>query len=430
MPVRIFGSDVGPAAIERARAGIYPTSIERDMPEERLRRYFTRVAGGYRIANELRELCVFSRHDLGRDPPFTRVDLIVCRNVGIPHQNIPLLHYALTESGRLVLGHGEILTGFDHLFELVDRDNRIYARKPGSSALALSSALRRMPKRVPLRELEHEVDRLLQSKYGPPAVVVDDASEIVLARGRIGRYLELPADPARPEVLGMAREGLLTDLRLALQRARGSDAPVRRVAEVRLEGVTCSVGIEVSRVRERYFLVVFDETPAVEPKLPTREPRVIQRLREEIVATKVHLQSVIDDQRTINLDLATANGELRSVNHELHSVTEELERSKQELLSANQEIGSASAEIDDRNSELARDNAELRAVLATFDTLDDVDRAIESTLALCVPRLADGARVDLLDQGTLRQVAHTDPIPAREPAVEAVRNRRVERAGG
>ncbi|HUB07685.1 MAG TPA: chemotaxis protein CheB [Myxococcales bacterium] len=396
--LQLFGSDVSEAAIDRARVGVYPESIAADVGEARLKRFFTHVEGGYRVERAIRELCVFVKHDLTRDPPFTRLDLVSCRNVLIyfgaelQKKTIPLFHYALNQPGFLWLGKSETIGGFGDLFALEDRAAKIYARKPAAVRLlpplprGMAAASRAPAVQVGrdapagMIDLSREADRLLMARYGPAAVVVNDSFDILCTRGHTGAYLELPSGETRLGLFSMAREGLLAELRVALQRARKEDAPVRREgAHVRVNGGVKHVHLEVTpfrpaSARERYFLVVFEDA-SPEPEAaakgkraasaePEVEPALAQKLRQELTATKDYLQSAIEDHANTNEELAATNEELLSTNEELQSTNEELETAKEELQSSNEELTTVNDELQTRNVELTQAHDDLQNVLA------------------------------------------------------------------
>src|SRR3989449_6972963 len=239
IPIQLFGTDLSQTAIEKARAGTYPENIAADVSPERLQRFFAKVEGGYRIAKTIRDTCVFARQNLLQDPPFSRIDLISCRNVliylGLVLQKrvMPIFHYALRPRGFLMLGGAEGVIGTaSDLFELMDRKHKIYCRKSTASGLHFDFAASRYSFEagniasgketqqreggVHLTDLHKEADRLLLTKYSPVAVVINDDMEVLESRGHVGLYLELAPGRASFNVLKMAREGLLFDLQAAI----------------------------------------------------------------------------------------------------------------------------------------------------------------------------------------------------------------------
>ncbi len=297
-PVKILATDVNDAALDRARAGVYVDNIELDVPPERLRRFFAKVDGHYQIGKVVRDLCVFSRHNLATDPPFSRLDFISCRNVliymDVPLQKrvLPALHYALNPGGFLLLGSSESIGAFGDLFAVVDAKNRIYTRNhaghaaplldfgsynelgaalrfPAVSAQASWSAL----------DVQKEADRVLLARYAPVGVVVDENMTVLQFRGRTGPYLEPAPGAASLDLLKMLREGLLSEARSALGQARAEGGVVRREAiPVRVGDAFRLVNIEVLPIKVppsgvRCFVVLFDETaPPRRRRRPPRRP--------------------------------------------------------------------------------------------------------------------------------------------------------------
>jgi len=397
IPMQIFGTDLSENAIQRARIGIYKDSIARDVSEVRLRRFFHRVTGGYQISKSIRDMCVFARQNVFNDPPFSRMDLISCRNVLIylspvlQKRVIPTFHYALKAGGFLLVGNSEGLLGAGvDLFNLVDRKSKIYQKKGVSSPVTFGLTInttaavepelekragngkeQELPK-TPL-DVQREADRLLLSKYVPSAVVVNDALEIVQTRGRTSRYLELPTGKASLNLLKMARPGLLYELRGVIDKVRKTGVPaVRENIAIDDGEATISVKLEVVPFRtpardERHMLVLFEEIsqekPAPEPRrIPKRPPKEVSdmkdiqiaQLKQELASTKEYLQSIIEAQEATNEELQSANEEIQSGNEELQSTNEELQTSKEELESANEELNTVNEEIQHRNHQLAQ----------------------------------------------------------------------------
>ena len=259
-PVQLFGSDLSEPVIAKARAGLYPDAALRDVSEERRRRYFVKTDRGYRINKTVRDQCVFVQHDLARDPPFSKLDVVSCRNVliyfdqALQKRIVPSFHYALNQPGYLLLGHSESISGFSQLFSVVDKASKIFART------ALASTLRFAPRadtrRVERPAAEHDtrvqvsgkvdvakhLDRLLLARYAPPGVLINDKLQILQFRGQTGSFLQpAPGDPQN-DVIKMARPGLISALRATIAQARKDKAPVRRDGvEVDQDGVTQEV---------------------------------------------------------------------------------------------------------------------------------------------------------------------------------------------
>src|SRR2546426_7361086 len=271
IPIQLFGTDLSQLGIEKARAGTYPESIAADVSPERLRRFFVKVEGGYRINKTIRNMCVFARQNLLQDPPFSRIDVISCRNVLIYLEPVlqkrimPIFHYALKPRGFLMLGGAEGIIGTaSDLFELMDRKHKIYCRKSTASGLHFDFAASRYSieaggiasgKEAQQREggrhlldLHKEADRLLLTKYSPVAVGINDDMEGLESRGHVGLYLELAPGRASFNILKMAREGLLFDLQAAINDAKKEKegVPIRKEnIQIERNGELTDVNLEI-----------------------------------------------------------------------------------------------------------------------------------------------------------------------------------------
>ena len=388
--VQIFATDVSESAIEHARAGIYPASIAADVGAERLRRYFTRTDGNYRINKQIRDLCVFARQDLTKDPPFSRLDLVMCRNVliymdtALQRKLIGLFHYALLPAGYLVLGQAESIGTHASLFSLLDKKHRIHRKKalPGvaptvqTQAYQASSLARKRPASKPESRdagLHSEVNRVLLDRYAPAGVVVDGDLQIVQFRGETGSFLEPAPGDASLNLLKMVREGLLFDVRAAVQEARKSRQPVKRDnLEITVGRQRRRVAIEVvplSDSERPHFLVLFEDLtharsrakqqPATARKTTSRDAAGVAMLQRELAASREYLQSIIQELEAANEELQSANEEILSSNEELQSTIEELDTAKEELQSTNEELTTVNEELHARNEELSRVNSDL-----------------------------------------------------------------------
>jgi two-component system, chemotaxis family, CheB/CheR fusion protein len=395
-PLQLFGSDLSERAIEAARQGHYPDKIAKQVGAERLARFFHPEGGGYQINRDVRERCVFVRHDLVTDPPFSKLDLVSCRNVliylgaALQQRVIPIFHYALNQPGYLLLGPAETISGFEAQFHSIDADARIYARKPGprtSLTFPIASQLGRLPTRRPADavrsalDVQREVDHVLLARYAPACVLIDDNLDVVQFRGRTGSYLEAPPGQPQLNVLKMAREGLASELPLIIQRARQHDAPVRQDnLVVRDHGQERRFHLEVVPLRrassaKRHFLVVF-EAVASKPipaarhapgKLRQRDRRELERVRQELDATKEYLNSAVAQHLATSEELGITNVELQSTNEELQSTNEELQTAKEELQSTNEELETVNEELQRGNRDLRDANDDLVNVLASVD---------------------------------------------------------------
>jgi two-component system CheB/CheR fusion protein len=401
--VKIFGSDLSDRAIQAARQGIYSESAIADVAPARMSRFFDRFDGGFRIAKQVRDMCVFARHDLARDAPFARLDLISCRNVLIyfdaqlQRRIIPTLHHCLNDRGHVFLGQNETIHTFRELFRAVDKEHRIFAKIGDSPTIAYQLPLGREAEAATddktstihaprtARQVQRQADHLLLSRYAPPAVVVNDQLEIVEYRGRTGAYLEPPPGQPQANILRMAREGLVPHLHDVLERAKFQSSSVRK------EGVHVQAGeqavelsIEVIPLAstpgapDGYFLVVFEETATraarslAEPSTPAGRPagdaaEEARRLHSELLATRDYLQSLIAEHQATTGELAAANEELIAGNEELQSTNEELQSAKEELQSTNEELTTVNDQLEGRNHELDRLANDLANILESVE---------------------------------------------------------------
>jgi two-component system CheB/CheR fusion protein len=403
-PVLVFGSDLSDKAIEHARAGLYSEAAMREVGEERRNRFFVKSERGWRVGKALRDLCVFARNDVARDPPFSRLDLVSCRNVliyfghALQKRVLASLHHSLNQPGYLLLGRSESVSSAPRLFAPATASGKLFARKPVPSTFRLPPRAGAVPfAHGPLtgETAEHtrteggsgqHVDAMILARYGPPGVVVSERLEVVQFRGRTGPYLEPPAGEPQTHLLKMARPGLRAPLRIALSQSRKTSAPVRKErVEVDLDGSgrTCDIVVLPSRAPgigdERSFVVLFEERasepakrPGTKPAGPRpgaarHDPAAFLRLEEELASTKESLGSLIEEHGRANDELASANTEFVSVNEELQSMNEELETAKEELQATNEELTTVNDELNGRNQELQLANADLVNLLETVE---------------------------------------------------------------
>lgn len=386
VPIKIFGSDLSERAIESARAGLYAESELDGVSPERVARFFDRAEGSYRVNKRVRDLCVFVRHDLTRDPPFAKLDLISCRNVliyfdtDLQRRIVPLLHHSLNAKGYLFLGSSEGIGGFGEIFAAVDKEHRIFLKVGESPRVEYPLALgreaeSRLPGLLPTqrprpaREAQKQADHVLLSRYAPPGVVVNDRLDVVQFRGRTGDFIEPPPGQPQTNLLKMTREGLVTHLRDALERAKTQSATIRK------EGIRLASGVDARVVNlevvplvraagatERYFLVVFEEADVrcSVPVSPPGEHSAAQltpdaettRLEADLAATRDYLQVVVAEHQDATEELAAANEEMVATNEELQSTNEELQSAKEELQSTNEELTTLNDELRSSNRQL------------------------------------------------------------------------------
>jgi two-component system, chemotaxis family, CheB/CheR fusion protein len=407
LPVQVFATDLNEILIEKARAGIYPKSITHDVSPERLRRFFAEVDAHFRVAKVIRDECVFARHNLLADPPFSQIDLISCRNLLIylepstQKRVMPLLHYALKPNGFLVLGSSETAASYRDLFAVEDARHKIFRSRPGIRRLAPSPAGSMRPTAEPFgprpnrardtaSDAQKAAERILLAKYAPPSVVIDEELDILQFHGDTGPYLALAPGKASLNLLKMARDGLPVALRAAISRSRKEATSIRQEGlRVKSNGEYREINLEVIPLQggpghEGAFLVLFEavapaaarpargkrgrgraqETSLAAEGEETAEWRNV-RLEEELRATREFLQSVIEQQEAANEELQSASEELQSTNEELQSINEELETSKEEIQSTNEELTTVNEELQNRNRELHASTQFAQNIVAT-----------------------------------------------------------------
>lgn len=390
--LQVFGTDISDPALERARHGLYGGVIADTVSEQRLRRFFTRTDGSYQISKMIRECCVFARHDVTRDPPFSRLDIVSCRNVLIyldaktQRRVLPTFHYALNPSGLLMLGSAETTGAASDLFTLLDKAHHIYGRKSvptrlmvefttgGHSTESLSSSSR--PEASGDGDFQRKLDRILQARYSPDAVVVNSDLQILQFKGHTAPYLDPSPGEASFNLLRMLRESLVVPLRRAVQKAMESDLMVREEgASIEINGQPEPVSLEITPILvgegpERCFLIVFKRrgsgqlsAEAVPLTVPTEDEALL--LKRELADTRDYLRHIREEYEAHAEELRAANEEARSANEELQSTNEELGTTKEELQSANEELTTVNEELQNRNREMAATNSDLRNVLSS-----------------------------------------------------------------
>jgi two-component system, chemotaxis family, CheB/CheR fusion protein len=394
--VQIFGTDIDTDGIDTARAGLYPASIVSDVTPERLKRFFVAEGDSLRIKKEIREMAVFAVQDILKDPPFTKLDLLSCRNLLIyldaelQKKLLPLFHYVLKPDGILFLGTSESVDGFTDLFSLVDKKWKLFRRRASSAAAesivqfptaplqlqgALSSAANQSkPKRE--SAIFEVAQKFLVETYAPPGVFVDANGQVVYAHGSTGKYLELAPGHASLNVIEMAREGIRHELAAAIRKAKLQKRQVSLGGlQVKTNGGSQELTLTVKPVRGsdgvgELLMIVFEDTAPKQVRLGkvkgTLSPKAVRRvsqLEQELRYSQEHLQTTIEELETSNEELKSSNEEMQSTNEELQSTNEELESSKEELQSLNEELVTVNAELQGKIEELSRANDDMRNLL-------------------------------------------------------------------
>ena len=418
--VQVFATDIDSRAIATARMGFYPVGIASDISPQRLARFFTQEphGSGYRVHKSIRDMMVFSEQDVLKDPPFSKLDLLSCRNLliymdaDLQKRLIPMFHYALNPSGRLFLGSSEGVGDFNDLFTPIDRKAKLYQRKADFHGMRRSAPSRFLPRvaatasapdagstktalpgKLPLQEM---MEQALLKEAAPPSALVNRQGDILYLYGRTGLYLELASgEPGVNNILKMAREGLRHELATALHKVARSQLSVHaQCLRVKTNGHFSTVNLSVCPVavggvptpESFLYLVMLQETPVQALALPAApaqasgdagggasaqapEPESdatvrIAALMHELLAKDEYLQTTHEELETSNEELKSSNEEMQSVNEELQSTNEELETSKEELQSVNEELATVNSELQTKVADLSQANNDMNNLLA------------------------------------------------------------------
>jgi two-component system CheB/CheR fusion protein len=389
--VQIFATDIDGRALAAARVGRYRTNIEADISAERLARWFVREGDTYCVVKELREMCIFSQHNVIKDAPFSKLDLVSCRNLliylnaDLQNRVIPLFHFAILPDRYLFLGNSENVTRHPKLFVPVDRRARIFKRRETGTRLppefpiapSASNAGNDPP---PVRSrrsdvgLERRAQRIAE-RYAPAYVITDENFQILHFSGRTGRYIEPTAGAASLDLMNLVHRDLRLELRSALSRALETNE-VARVEQVQMgiNGSRLLVDITIEPLQDspggpRNLVVIFKDGP-LRPanKADPNENMLVrsehvERMETELRATRDRLQATIEELESTNEELKSSNEEYQSLNEELQSANEELETSREELQSVNEELTTVNGELAHRVQELTRATSDLKNFL-------------------------------------------------------------------
>ena len=367
---QIFATDISEPAIAKARTGIYTQHEVAGIDSVRLERFFVKTNGSYQLIKQVRDICVFALHDFIKDPPFSKIDLVSCRNVLIYLQPylqkkaFTTFHYALNPNGFLLLGKSETAASMPDLFTLVNRADKLFTRK-NSPARFIPVASQRSEKNsqflkteIPQTDFEKTVNEILLEKYTPPGIVVNQQMEIVQYRGATSNYMEQVSGKPTHNLFKLAKNGLAFELRNILQKAKKENkAILKENIPLQVNGNKIQISIEaipLPNIVEPHYLVLFIEPAATSnskrPVPSTKAKRdekdlYIQSLEKEFAQTREDMRSVTEEQEAANEELQSANEELLSGSEELQSLNEELETSKEELQSTNEELISVNEQV-------------------------------------------------------------------------------------
>ncbi len=391
--LQIFATDLDRDAIDKARQGVYPANIAADVSAERLQRFFVQDGSGYRIGPEIREMVTFATQNLIMDPPFTKLDILICRNLliyltaDLQKKLLPLFHYSLNPGGILFLGSAEAINAFTGLFAPLHLKSRLFRRRetvlavdPFGFPAAFVPALPGRPKEPPVLKsapnLQTLADQLLLQHFSPPAVLVNDKGDILYISGRTGKYLEPAAGKANWNIFAMAREGLRFELGNAFQKAlrHKESVTVRGLKVEKGDGshrvdVTVRAISEPEALRGMVMIVFTDVAAPPAKKKPGRSPVTpgtsarVRELEQEIQRLHDELQTTREEMQSSQEELKSSNEELQSTNEELQSTNEELTTSREEMQSLNEELQTVNAEQQSKMDELSRLNNDMRNLL-------------------------------------------------------------------
>ena len=395
LSVQLYATDIDAAALNIARAGVYPANIVADVGSGRLRRFFTKQGDSYRIKKEIREMVVFAPHNLIKDPPFSKMDLICCRNLliylkrDLQKRLMPVLHYAIRPGGILFLGNSESVGEYTDLFTVLDKKSNIYQRREVAIgpdrmrfALAVPASFRGPVAEKAMAAAEPKIsevtEKIFLDNYAPTFAVVDERQRLVYVRGRTGRYLEIASGQPSLSIVEMAREGLRKELALAIHRATSEKREVV-VEDVRvrynggLQTISLTVApLAVHGMPPGLLMVVFQEIGQVVETGRVAKPGIksqkrVAELEEALNLTRESLQATIEELEAANEELRSANEELQSNNEELQSTNEELDTSREELQSVNEELLTVNAELQVKNELVTEANDDLKNFLNRTD---------------------------------------------------------------
>ena len=381
--LQIFATDLDQQAIEKAREGIFASNIAADVSAERLSRFFVPVERGYQMAKSIREMVIFAPQNIIMDPPFTKLDLLSCRNLLIyltpelQKKLLPLFHYSLDQGGFLFLGSAETIGGFDHLFAPLDGKTRLYRRvEAGLQAepvdfpaafVARPGAPSKSSK--PAANLQTLAEQLLLTTYSPAAALTNDKGDILYISGRTGKYLEPAAGKANWNIFAMAREGLRYELNKSFQKAlRQKESVTLKNITVGTNGETQLVNVTVQPIREPeslrgMMMIVFSDVPTqIEPKR-SAQPRRVTANSARVAELERELSQASHETQIVHEEMQSSQEELKSTNEELQSTNEELTTSREEMQSMNEELQTINHELQAKVEEFSRINNDMKNLL-------------------------------------------------------------------
>ena len=397
IPIQIFATDINEKGLEKARAGVYSKGAMENVSAKRLKDYFIKVDDHYQIIKTIRDLCVFAPHNLLKDPPFSRMDLVSCQNVMIYLENIAqkkiltTFHYALKAEGYLLLGKSETISSSHELFAVADKENKIYKRMEDGTNGKFTIHTRHYPREhIPDKKtpapaisdngIDKEIEKILLSRYIPASVVVDKDMQVQRFLGKTSHYLQPASGKASLHLLKLVRDDLVFDLRKLVYQAKKENTVVKKEGIVISDnGQSKEMEIEVTPLktssRDPHYLILFKESKLrlfhsqkdkrKKDQKNTNEKRV-NALEQELADAKDHLKIISGDFEAAHEELQSSNEEILSSNEELQSINEEMETSKEELQSTNEELITINEELQTRNIELKEFGEYKKAIIETI----------------------------------------------------------------
>jgi two-component system CheB/CheR fusion protein len=392
-PVQVFATDVDPEAIQRARGAEYPESIASEISPERLERFFIRKNGGYGLKKEIRDSIVFAVQDLVADPPFSKLDLVSCRNVLIymdpPLQKkiMDLFHFTLNDDGYLFLGTSESIGQFSDLFSTVDAKAKIFRSKkllarqavPALSSGESTRAGRSNRERhdIKVASVKEFVEKIVLDEYAPASVLINEKFDVIYSQGPTGRYLLYPKGEPSSNIFRIVPDPLRHRLPTAIHKAIRDGAPsVLHGLRLKLEGRAHAVDVAIRPLRmppdsQKLVLLVFTDRPYSEKRRTKKSTfetdSCIAEMESELQVTRENLQATIEGQEAANEELKSTNEELQSTNEELQSMNEEMETAKEELQSTNEELVTVNSELQAKIDEMSTLNNDVNNLLASTE---------------------------------------------------------------